>query len=69
MILGLDKFGKVEQCERIGNEYHIKITDGFNSQAINTMDCISLISDAIPDFPVVSKMRTDKNDFLLILRK
>jgi hypothetical protein len=69
MIEKLKSFGKVEQCEQIGDEYHIKITDGFSINARNTFMVMRLVTDELPQFPTVKQMHTDHNIFHLIIKK
>lgn len=65
---GLEKFGKVEQNEKIGNSYHIKITKGFKTTATNCKKLFTLIMETIPENNLaIEKFITDENLYHLIL--
>ncbi len=65
----LKEYGKVEICEEINGKFHIKITEGFNPNAINTFQLMKKINDAIGDkFSVVDKCKTDENLFDYVLK-
>ena len=69
MIDGLGEFGKVVQCEQVGELFHVHITDGFSMNFLNTNRCLKLVIDAVGDrFPKIEKMRTDRDLFHLILK-
>lgn len=65
----LSKYGKVIACDNFGDNINIVITDGFSSKAINTLECMKVITDSLPDYPVLENARTDDNFFSLGLRK
>lgn len=69
MVQGLERFGKVEQNKQIGDHYHIMITNGFDRNMRNTMACMKVVIDSLPEFPIVVKCKSDINFFHLILTK
>lgn len=69
MIKGIEEFGKVEKCEEVNGEYHIKITDGFSGKAMNTFRLMKFINEAIGDkYPNISKCVTDDNLYDCVLK-
>ena len=70
MIEKLIKFGKVEQCEVINNEYHILLSTKFDNSAQKTLKLMRLINNEIgKTYNHVIKMASDKNHFHYILGK
>lgn len=66
----LKKYGKVEQCEVIGETLHVKITDGFDIKMSNTMDILGkVLKMSHNKYPIIDKFYTDKNLFHLVLKK
>lgn len=69
MIPGIESFGKVEQCQQVGEEFHVMITNGFDIGMRNTNELLKLIIAAKPEYPIVKLAKTDNNLFHLILKK
>lgn len=69
----LARFGTVEICEEANNQLHIRITTGFDSNAMNTFELMKLISDKDVDkkYPCILKAKSDKNlfDYTLVPKK
>lgn len=69
MIIGIDKFGKVIQCQKLDGKFHVKITDGFDIKMTNTFGLMKIILDAVgKEFPIIDKQTTDYDLFHLILK-
>lgn len=65
----LEEFGKVEICEEKDGKLHIKITEGFSTNAMNTFKLMGVISKAVGDkYPIIDKCVTDDNLFDYILK-
>lgn len=66
----LSGFGTVEQCEIIDNEFHLKITEGFNINALNTFRLMKQVSILTENqYETVLKAVSDNNLFHYILKK
>jgi hypothetical protein len=66
----LKEYGKVELCEVQGDTFHIKITEGFTTNAVKTFELIGKIDKAIGDeYPIIKKCVTDNNIFDYVLGK
>ncbi|MFN8296788.1 MAG: hypothetical protein U0T69_11370 [Chitinophagales bacterium] len=67
----LTKYGKVEKCEVLNeSELHVKITDGFSTKIVSTLELMKLINDeSNNEFPIVKKCVTDNNLFDYVLTK
>ena len=60
----LKEYGKVEVCEEVNGEFHIKITEGFSSKATNVFLLMNFIDIAIgKKYNKVVKCVTDENMF------
>jgi len=65
----LNEFGLVEQCEIIGEQFHLKITDGFSIKATNTFRVMKLVNELTDyQFPYIMKAESDHNLFHYILK-
>ena len=65
----LAEFGLVEQCEIIGKQFHLKITDGFSIKATNTFKLMNLVNElTYYQFPYIEKAESDNNLFHYILK-
>lgn len=65
----LKEFGKVEICEETtGGLFHIRITEGFDNNAVNTFKLMKKINIMIGDkFSFITKCVSDKNLFEYML--
>lgn len=59
----LEVYGKVEHFEITDQSLIIKITDGFNPNAINTFNLMKKINKGFPQFPFIKRAVTDNNIF------
>ena len=60
----LKEYGKVEVCEEINGEFHIKITEGFSTKGLNVFTLMGIIDKAIgKNYNKVIKCVTDENLF------
>ena len=64
----LEKFGKVEQCEKEGDKFHIKITDGFSGSSDDTFACMGIVIESLGKGLVIEKMKTEKDLWYAILK-
>lgn len=65
----ITQFGQVEQWEEKAGRFHVKITNGFSCNAMNTFKCMKMvISETKNKFPIIHKMESDENLFHLILK-
>lgn len=65
----LKEFGKVEVCEEIDGKFHVRITEGFSTNAMQTFKLMRIIAEAVGDkFPIVDKCHTDTNLFDYVLK-
>lgn len=60
----LKEYGKVEKCEEVDGAFEVKITDGFNVNAVKTIELMKKINSAVGHiYSVVDKCITDDNLF------
>jgi len=65
----IDGYGKIEECEISCGKFHLKITDGFQNNAIRTFELMGKAMDLAGDeYPIIDKCVTDNNIFYLILK-
>ena len=64
----LQDHGKLEECQERDGMFHVKISDGFENNAVKTFLLANTITDANPKFPILHMFITDKNLFHLILK-
>lgn len=64
----LARFGKVDQCEPVGLEFHIFITEGYDISMSRTHQMLEFLSSALPEYPTVKKFKSNINLCYLILK-
>lgn len=65
----LKEYGEVQVCEEVNGKFHVKITKGFDSNAIKTFEIMKKITESVGDkYPIVDKCVTDDNLFDFILK-
>lgn len=65
----LEKFGKVEQCEKRDGMIHVKLTPSFGAQAVKVFECMKVITEEVGiKYPMVEKCITNEKLFHLILK-
>lgn len=66
----LQSYGKVEVCEERDGMFHVKITDGFDGNAMNTFNLMKHIAAVTNDeYPLVHRCVTDKDMFDYVIKK
>lgn len=69
MIDQLKKFGKVEVCKEVNQTFHIKITDGFNSNFSNFIKVLDVVSNHFNGkYTEVIKLIKEENHFEYIIK-
>jgi len=68
-VVELEKFGKLETiCQSVYN-FEFKITVGFSGTINDNLELQKICSKIAFEYPYISKLRTEKNLFHLILTK
>lgn len=62
----LSKYGDVEECGKIGDEYHFKINNPIDNKMTTTLSIMKLIT--FDNNLVVSKAHTNEKSFHFILK-
>lgn len=66
----LEQYGKLEILRFQDNSLHIKITDGFSTNAMRTMELLKSIDKYVGlEYSVITKCVTDNNLFDYIISK
>lgn len=64
----LNKYGRVRTCKLVHDDVvTILITEGFQENAISTLECLKDCSELFPEHTHVETMITEKNFCLLVL--
>jgi len=65
----LSAYGKVEICNEFESTFHVKITDGFKTNARNTFKCMELILKYVGEkYPNIKRNIFDEDFYELILK-
>ena len=65
----LKEYGEVELCEVIDGMFHVKITKGFNNNAIIVFELMKKIDKSVGDkYPIIDKLVTEENLFEYVLK-
>ncbi len=66
----LKEYGKVDFCGEVNNKFRIRITEGFDCNAIKTFELMGKINDMIGHkYPLLDKCVSEKNLFDYILKQ